>query len=272
VTARALCQHASPPHAGTYSNSTGEGACWHGGVPEQGMLVQAAAVPARPGKENTPEGGMYFVLYVFVLYFVLYLYFLAPATRDRCGGRKRDGASCPGCPLGTWLCSMSNSIIYHVSCYRFVSQHTYNLYTTYHIGPHAHVDTDSDSRQQQQPPASAPAVAQMIQNSTKSSLLYYVLYVLIVLCIVLCISDPWARQRVSTGQGPCRTGDETRAGTGPCQHGHLPCQHGGRAGTRQVDQYWHRSSWLLAVPTQTIHCICTLHWLACDHRRQIARP
>jgi hypothetical protein len=34
---------------------------------------------------------VYFVLYVFVLYFVLYLYFLAPATRDRCGGRKRDG-------------------------------------------------------------------------------------------------------------------------------------------------------------------------------------
>jgi hypothetical protein len=32
---------------------------------------------------------VYFVLYVFVLYFVLYLYFLAPATRDRCGGRKR---------------------------------------------------------------------------------------------------------------------------------------------------------------------------------------
>jgi hypothetical protein len=78
---------------------------------------------------------------------------------------------------------MSNSIMYHVSCYRFVSQHTY----TYHIGPHAHVDTDSDSRQQQQPPAPAPAVAQIIQNNTKSSLLYYVLYVLIVLCIVLCI-------------------------------------------------------------------------------------
>jgi hypothetical protein len=43
------------------------------------------------GKENTPEGGVYFVLYVLVLYFVLYLY-LAPATRDRCGGRKRDDA------------------------------------------------------------------------------------------------------------------------------------------------------------------------------------
>jgi hypothetical protein len=126
---------------------------------------------------------VYFVLYVFVLYFVLYLYFLAPATRDRCGGRKRDGASCLGCTLGTWPCSMSNSIIYHVSCYRFVSQHTY----IYHIGPHAHVDTDSDSRQHQQPPAPAPAVAQIIQNNTKSSLLYYVLYVLIVLCIVLCI-------------------------------------------------------------------------------------
>jgi hypothetical protein len=126
---------------------------------------------------------VYFVLYVCVLYFVLYLYFLAP-TRDRCGGRKRDGASCLGCTLGTWLCSMSNSIIYHVSCYRFVSQHTY----IYHIGPHAHVDTDSDSRQQQQPPAPAPAVAQIIQNNTKSSLLYYVLYVLIALCIVLCIT------------------------------------------------------------------------------------
>jgi hypothetical protein len=123
----------------------------------------------------------YFLLYVFVLYFVLYLYFLAPATRDRCGGRKRDSASCLGCTLGTWLCSMSNSIIYHVSCYRFVSQHTY----IYHIGPHAHVDTDSDSRQQQQPPA--PAVAQIVQSNTKSSLLYYVSYVIIVLCIVLCI-------------------------------------------------------------------------------------
>jgi hypothetical protein len=124
-----------------------------------------------------------------ILYFVLYLYFLAPATRDRSGGRKRDGASCLGCTLGTWLCSMSNSVIYHVSCYRFVSQHTY----IYHIGPHAHVDTDSDSREQQQPPAPAPApapaVAQLIQNNTKSSLLYYVLYVFIVLClcIVLCI-------------------------------------------------------------------------------------
>jgi hypothetical protein len=90
--------------------------------------------------------------------------------------------------LASWLCtwhSMSNSIIYHVSCYRFVSQHTY----TYYIGPHAHVDTDSDSdsKQQQQPPAPAPAVAQRIQNNTKSSLLHYVLYVLIVLCIVLCI-------------------------------------------------------------------------------------
>jgi hypothetical protein len=90
---------------------------------------------------------VYFLLYVFVLYFVLYLYFWAPATRDRCGGRKRDGASCLGCRLGTCLCSMSNSIIYHVSCHRFVSQHTY----IYHIGPHAHVDTNSDSKQQQQP-------------------------------------------------------------------------------------------------------------------------
>jgi hypothetical protein len=55
----------------------------------------------RSGKENTPEGDVYFALYVFVLYFVLYLYFLAPATatRDRCGGRKRDGASCLGCTL-----------------------------------------------------------------------------------------------------------------------------------------------------------------------------
>jgi hypothetical protein len=38
---------------------------------------------------------VYFVLYVFVLYYVLYLYFLTPATRDRCGGRKRDGAVPP---------------------------------------------------------------------------------------------------------------------------------------------------------------------------------
>jgi hypothetical protein len=138
---------------------------------------------------------VYFALYVFVLYFVLYLYFLAPATatRDRCGGRKRDGASCLGCTLSTSLCSMSNSIIYHVSCYRFVSQHTY----IYHIGigPSAHVETDSDSdsRQQQQPPAPAAAVTQLIQNNTKSSLLYYALYVLIVLCIVLCISIMYFR-------------------------------------------------------------------------------
>jgi hypothetical protein len=90
------------------------------------------------------------VLYVFVLYFVLYLYFLAPVTRDCCGGRKRDSASLPGCTLGTWLCSMSNSIIYYVSCYRFVSQHTY----IYHIGPLAHVATNSESRQQQQSPVS----------------------------------------------------------------------------------------------------------------------
>jgi hypothetical protein len=45
---------------------------------------------------------------------------------------------------------------------------------------------DSDSRQQQQPPAPAAAQTQIIQNTTKSSLLYYVLYVF-VLCIVLCI-------------------------------------------------------------------------------------
>jgi hypothetical protein len=52
---------------------------------------------------------VYFVLYVFVLYFALYLYFLAPATRDRCGGRKRDGASCLGCnTLGTWHLAMLN--------------------------------------------------------------------------------------------------------------------------------------------------------------------
>jgi hypothetical protein len=131
----------------------------------------------RSGKENTPEGGVYFVLYVlvlyFVLYFLLYLYFLAPATRDRdrCGGRKRDVASYLGNTLGTWLCSMSNSIIYHVSCYRFVSQHTY----IYHIGPHAHVDTDGDSRQQQQPPAPAPAAAPIIQKiqNPASCIMYY---------------------------------------------------------------------------------------------------
>jgi hypothetical protein len=146
---------------------------------------------------------VYFVLYVFVLYFVLYLYFWAPATRDRCGGRKRDGASCLGCTIGTWLwlCSMSNSIIYHVSCYRFVFQHTY----MYHIGPHAHVDTDSDSRQQPPAPAPAPTVAQIIQNDTKSSLLYYVLYVyvLTVLCIVLCIMY---FRSLCVARGPTATG------------------------------------------------------------------
>jgi hypothetical protein len=92
---------------------------------------------------------------------------------------------------------MSNSIIYHVSCYRFVSQHTYIK----HIGPHAHVDTDRDSRQHQQPPAPAPAVAQIIQNNTKSSHLYYVLHVIIVLCIVLCIM--YSRSLTQTTHVPC---------------------------------------------------------------------
>jgi hypothetical protein len=73
------------------------------------------------------------ILYYTYLYCILYCIciFLAPATRDRCGGRKRDGASCLGCTLGTWLCSTSNSIIYRVSCYRFVSQHLRtHIYTT----------------------------------------------------------------------------------------------------------------------------------------------
>jgi hypothetical protein len=135
----------------------------------------------RAGKYT--RGGRVFCIIRICIVFGIVFVFLVPATRDRCGSRKRDGASCLGCTHGTWLCSMSNASIYHVSCYRFVSQHTY----IYHIGPHAHVDTDSDSTQQQQPPAPAPAVAQIIQNNTKSSLLYYVLYVLIVLCIVLCI-------------------------------------------------------------------------------------
>jgi hypothetical protein len=140
---------------------------------------------ARAREEKYTRGGRVFCIIRICIVFCIVFVFLRPATRDRCGGRRRDGASCLGCTLGTWLCSMSNSIIYHVSCYRFVSQHTY----IHHIGPHAHVDTDSDSssRQQQKPPALAPAVAQIIQNNTKSSLLYYVLYVLIILCIVLCI-------------------------------------------------------------------------------------
>jgi hypothetical protein len=162
--------------------------------------------------------------YTYVLYFLLYLYFLAPATRDRCGGRKRDGASCLGCTLGTWLCSMSNSIIYHVSCYRFVSQHTY----IYHIGPHAHVDTDSDRRQQQQPPAPAPAVVQIIQNNAKSSLLYCVLYVLIVLFTVLCImyfrSLYHTISRLRIGRSPLTAGSsQTVTGCQGAQpHGHTP--------------------------------------------------
>jgi hypothetical protein len=48
------------------------------------------------------------VLYAFLLYFVLYLYFLALATRDRCGGRKRDGASCLVSWLYTWHLAMLN--------------------------------------------------------------------------------------------------------------------------------------------------------------------
>jgi hypothetical protein len=91
-----------------------------------------------------PQRGACILYYTYLYCICIVFVFLAPATRDRCGARKRDGASCLGCTLGTWLCSMSNSNIYHVSCYRFVSQHTY----IYHIGPHAHEDTDSDSRQQ----------------------------------------------------------------------------------------------------------------------------
>jgi hypothetical protein len=67
------------------------------------------------------QRGACILYYTYCIVFVLYFYFLAPATRDRCGGRKRDGVSCLGCTLGTWLCSMSNSIIYHVGCYRLIS-------------------------------------------------------------------------------------------------------------------------------------------------------
>jgi hypothetical protein len=140
-----------------------------------------------PGKENTPEGGVYFVLYVFVLYFVLNLYCICifrrrpPVTVAAAASAMAPRVSCLGCTLGTWLCSMSKSIIYHVSCYRFVSQHTY----IYHIGPHAHVDTDSDSRQQQQPPAPAPApaVAQVIQKKNQPP----VLCIIRINCIMYCI-------------------------------------------------------------------------------------
>jgi hypothetical protein len=139
-------------------------------------------VPHREGK-YTRGGRVFCIIRICIVFCILYCICIfwrrPPVTVAAAASRKRDGASCLGCTLGTWLCSISYSIIYLVSCYRFVSQHTY----IYHIGPHAHVDTDS--RQQQQPPA--PAVAQIIQNNTKSSLLYYVLYVLIVLCIVLCI-------------------------------------------------------------------------------------
>jgi hypothetical protein len=33
------------------------------------------------GNHNTPEGGLYFVLYVFVLYFVFHLYFFGAGHR-----------------------------------------------------------------------------------------------------------------------------------------------------------------------------------------------
>jgi hypothetical protein len=169
----------------------------------------------REGKYT--RGGRVFCIIRNCIVFCIVFVFLAPATRDRCGGRKRDGASssCLGCTLGTWLCSMSKSIIYHVSCYRFVSQHTY----IYHIGPHAHVDTDSDIRQQQQPPAPAPAVAQIIQNDTKSSLLYYVLYVLIVLCILLCIMYIRSLRRIGIGgKGEARAARESEKVKGPPAH------------------------------------------------------
>jgi hypothetical protein len=66
------------------------------------------------------------ILYFTYLYCILYcicIFWRRPPVTVA-AGRKRDGASCLGCTLGTWLCLMSNSIIYHVSCYRFVSQHT----------------------------------------------------------------------------------------------------------------------------------------------------
>jgi hypothetical protein len=62
----------------------------------------------HPGKENTPEGGVYFVLYVFVLYFVLYLYFWAPATRDRCGLRRPQARRRLVSWLYTWHLAMLN--------------------------------------------------------------------------------------------------------------------------------------------------------------------
>jgi hypothetical protein len=69
---------------------------------------------------------MYFVLYVSVLYFVLYLYFgrRPPVTVAAAASAMAPRVLAVHLAFGTWLCSMSNSIIYHVSCYRFVSQHT----------------------------------------------------------------------------------------------------------------------------------------------------
>jgi hypothetical protein len=49
------------------------------------LAVQPTIATTQGRKiHHRPEGGVYFVLYVFVLYFVfvLYLYVLAPATRD----------------------------------------------------------------------------------------------------------------------------------------------------------------------------------------------
>jgi hypothetical protein len=211
---------------------------------------------------------VYFVLYVFVLYFVLYLYYLALATRDRCGGRKRDGASCLGCTLGTWLCSMSNSIIHHVSCYRFVSQHTYRATTRklrligsalyiYHIGPHAHVDTDSDSRQQ--PPAPAPTVAQIIQNNTKLSLLYYVLHVLIVLCIVLCImyfrslgTRTCRPATTSAARATCNARTRTRC-----------CAHAAARARSAAAPLVCACACAEALAWCVVSCLCLLFFLAC---------
>jgi hypothetical protein len=70
-----------------------------------GIIDYKAMLPA-PGKENTPERGVYFVLYVFVLYFVLYLYFMAPATRDKPRLESRLDLSSELSSIG-WSCTVA---------------------------------------------------------------------------------------------------------------------------------------------------------------------
>jgi hypothetical protein len=55
----------------------------------------------REGKYSR-GGRVFFIIRICIVFCIVFVFFGA-ATRDRCGGRKRDGASsCLGYTLGTW--------------------------------------------------------------------------------------------------------------------------------------------------------------------------